>query len=103
MAALALRQALAGASLVSDDELTDDWGDPNWMPERAALMRRYGPERHLHFPPHLQGLAAAIDRLYFSFQPMPWEKEWDEEARSRARIVAALRHRGRDAEGEDET
>ena len=69
--------------------------DPDWMPERAALMRRYGPERHLHFPPHLQGLAAAIDKLYFNRQPRPWEKEWDEEGRrkSRARIVRALRHR----------
>ena len=57
--------------------------DPNWMPERAALRRRYGEERHLHFPKHLQPLAAAIDKLYFNPPLKPWEKEWAERARAR--------------------
>ncbi len=70
--------------------------DPNWMPERAALRRKYGPERHLHFPKHLQPLAAAIDKLYFNPPLKPWEKEWAERARlkdQRTRIVRALRNR----------
>ena len=49
--------------------------DPDWMPERAALQRKYGEERHLHFPEHLQPLAAAINRLYFDPSHLPWLKE----------------------------
>ena len=67
--------------------------DPNWMPERAALRRKYGEERHLHFPKHLQPLAAAIDRLYFNPPLTPWEKEWAERARARK----AAKRREKDA------
>ncbi|MCY4495700.1 MAG: hypothetical protein OXC14_00255 [Rhodospirillaceae bacterium] len=67
--------------------------DPDWMPERAALMRKYGPDRHLHFPPHLLPLAEAIDRLCFNRPLPPWEKEWEEMGEARAQIVRALRHR----------
>ena len=83
----------------TDPNFSTNWDPEAWMPERAALRRRYGEERHLHFPKHLQPLAAAIDRLYFNPPLTPWEKEWAERARARkaararCRIVRALRHR----------
>ena len=46
-----------------------------------------------NFPKHLQPLAAAIDRLCFHRPLKPWEKEWEERRKARARIVRALRHR----------
>ena len=66
---------------MSDDDprgapdLSTNWDPEAWMPERAALSRKYGPERHLHFPEHLQPLAEAINRLYFDPSHLPWLKE----------------------------
>ena len=37
----------------ADPNFSTNWDPEAWMPERAALRKKFGPERHLHFPPHL--------------------------------------------------
>ena len=70
-----------------------NWDPEAWMPERAALSRKYGKERHLHFPEHLLPLVAAINRMYFDPSHLPWLKEAAARARlkdQRKRIVRRL-------------
>jgi len=87
---------MSGDDPRDDPNFSTNWDPEAWMPERAALSRKYGKERHLHFPEHLQPLTAAINRLYFDHSHLPWLKEAAARARlkdQRKRIVAALRRR----------
>ena len=86
---------MSGDDPRDDPTYSTDWAE-DILPERTAQWRKYGPDRHLHFPEHLQPLAAAINRLYFDPSHLPWLREAAARARlkdQRKRIVAALKRR----------
>jgi len=64
-------------------DLSSNWEPEDILPEQAALIRKFGPERHLHFPEHLLPLTAAINRLYFDPSHLPWLKEAAARAREK--------------------